>query len=118
MQDLPEFEDLSVLPGKQLHQVCIGLHEVILHFDGGELQMLITTGCAYIAATGTLHQIGDQYAANASLICELIDSWVTAVRTEDEGTVVITFSNGAKFSITRSPEFESFIRNGRRVIVL
>ena len=106
MYGLPEDEDLSFLLGKELLQVCGGLHETILNFNEGTS---ITLQCEY-----ALHGADDKSDAVAQLaasrrLLDLLGFRIAKVSNVGKGSLAVTFSDGSVLSIHDSnSQYESY----------
>jgi hypothetical protein len=118
MYGLPKNIELGFLLKKELQSVSFGLHEVILCFDD-YLKITVTSECSYQLKAGEIIEI-DSYIASASLICALISHSIVEARGDEDGTLILQFSNGDKFTIfDDSEQYESYqIKHGDKLIVV
>jgi hypothetical protein len=118
MYGLPKHVDLRFLIGKELLSISVAPNEVILRFDD-YLTINITSECNYQPSVGEIIRI-ENYPASASLICRLLCSSITEVKGEEDGTLVLQFSNGDTLTIfDDSKQYESYqIKHGDKLIIV
>jgi hypothetical protein len=118
MYGLSKDVDLAFLKGKELHQVCTGANEVILHFDD-YIAITIMSECDYKSKIGEIVRI-ERYPTSSSLICQLLGSSITEAQGKDDGTLVLEFANGDALTLyDDSKEYESYqIKHGEQLIVV
>jgi|SRR5271157_865564 len=118
MYGLPENTDLSFFTGKVLRQVCTGVNEVILHFDG-DISLTIQTDIG--------HRLGDVFAALYKLpipatpmLVRLLHCSIIRTGIKPPGTLILEFSNGEAIEIYDAcSEYESYqiTYNGKIIVV-
>ncbi len=119
MYGLSKNIDLSFLLGAQLGQVCIGLNELILHFDK-DILLTVTSECDYENIDGTIIRI-DSYKKEATIICDMLGCIIKEVKSDVSGMLILKFSNMVTFTIyDDSKHYESYLIQcgGRRDIVV
>ena len=118
MHGLPPDVDLLFLRGKTLLQVCFGVHDLILHFDGN-VSVTVTSSISFgTTATGCERRQDFRNAAPALL--KLLHASVTQAAGDDAGTLTIQFDDGSFLNIhDDSRHFESYvIKHDDRTIVV
>ena len=107
MYGLPKNIDLTFLIGKEVIQVSIGFNDLILHFSE-EVIITITSECSYMDDKKKLITF-DMYPESASLVCRLLGCVTDKVQSEENGTLILGFSNGCTFKIhDDSNNYESY----------
>ena len=118
MYGLPRDIDLGFFDGKTLLQVCFGLHDLILNFDG-DVSVTVTSSLGCIDSTGELKPHDDFHQVSVELL-HLINQSVQFAEGDEAGTLMLKFDGGGILAVyDDSEEFESYtIRNGRKTIVV
>ena len=118
MYGIPENVDWSFLLNKELLQVCIGLHEVCLRFEG---DVVIDIECAFQHFTdGSGSAAPSGLQQSASTLTSLLGARITCAVTRAGKSLELTFSNSEVLTIHDSNEcHESFhIRSPQIQIVI
>src|SRR5579871_1407834 len=101
MYGLPKDKDLGFLVGRELVQVCIGLHQTVLAFDQ---DTSISVECEF----EILDRTGDRSSDKARFLA-LLASHIATVENRGAGELVLCFSDGASVRIRDSnPNYESY----------
>ena len=107
MNGLPKNKDLTFLLGKELIQVCVGLHQKIIRFDG---ETSITLECEYKVLNVEVDEgeVSTSCSGTAKLL-KILGSRITGVTNEGSGELSIAFSNGSVLVVYDSnSEYESY----------
>jgi hypothetical protein len=118
MNGLPEGTDLTFLLNRELIQVCVGLYQVILNFDG---KVSISIEGDFIAELkGRTAKRGKKLPMSASVLLDLLGQRVEEVQGSADGTLSLKLGHAATITIFDSNrEFESYqIWNGTELIVV
>jgi hypothetical protein len=89
---LPQGKDMSFLVERELIQVCIGLHQVILVFDG---DISISLECEFYLTHGS--EIGEEAKSSNSsktALAKLLGSHITSVTNRGGRELGLFFSGG------------------------
>jgi hypothetical protein len=117
MYKLDSSTDLSPLIGKELIQVCIGLHQVILRFIG---ELSITIQCLYFFSKegDTLEGSGEDPSISKNLVF-LLGHSIESAQIQGDNKMTINFSNSSCLTLVNDSEvYESFIvTDGRFEII-
>ncbi len=107
MYGLPKSKDLSCLVGKEVIQVCIGLHQYILAFDSN---ISISLECDFCLTHETPDKDQQDMSCSYSRdLLRLLGSKITGVTNEGNGELVLIFSEGSTLRIQDSnPGYESY----------
>jgi hypothetical protein len=93
MNGLPKTTDLTFLLGQELTQVCVGVHQTILHFDG---DTSITLECKF--AVSKVAEAGGEacaYSRSAAVdFLKILGSRISRVTNNGNGELEIAFSDG------------------------
>ena|SRR6266480_5741145 len=118
MYGLPKDLDLSFLHGKELLQVCIGMHQVILNLED-QVTISVESEYAHRAKNGEAIRYKD-CRLSASMLCSLLGFSIITASGKPDGTLTLRFSNEELLEIfDDSKEFESYqIKQGPRLIVV
>ncbi len=118
MNRLPAHIDLSFFHGQRLMQVCVGAHDLLLHFDEG-VSISIESEVACTSTDGTRTRYDDLTRATPFVIAFLDRSIVSAQGTPD-GTLHLEFDDRRHFHVYDSNEhYESYvITHGDQTIVV
>ncbi len=110
--------DLSFLSHQMLIQVCIGAHDLLLHF-GADVSISVTSSVGCTDSSGTSHKYAD-FRQAAAHVAALIDQTVVSVEGNESGTLTLGFDGGGVLVVfDDSKEYESYtIKHGDRVIVV
>ena len=93
--------------GLVLAQVCIGRHQVILHFD--QDATVSVEGDLGIRAPNAIERVVEDHRAAAVDLAWLVADVVDAVKPEAEGTLRLYFASGSVLSFyDSSKHYESF----------
>ena len=117
MYGLRRNTDLSFFSGRTLVQMCFGMHDLVLNFDGSV--SVTVTSRVEIGAHDHSMQI-EQFIQSAPVLLALVNRVVvTAVATE-AGTLELGFDNGEVLRfVDDSHQYESYVvRSGQEVIVV
>jgi len=107
MFGLSENNDLSFLTGKEVIQVCVGVYQTILAFDG-DTSISLECDFQLTRAPGTKDK-EDACSSSPQGILTLLGSKITDVTNEGGGTLTLQFSDGSTFRILDSNrEYESY----------
>lgn len=118
MYGIPEDIDLSFLKGKELIQVCIGLHQAVLVFHE-ETKITIETEIRHQKRDEKI-TIYDHTPASATALASMIGSQIVDVKKEGIDFLTLRFSNGDLLRLFDDGDrFESFqiMNKGRSIIV-
>jgi hypothetical protein len=118
MYGLPQDTDLRFLRDKLLLQVCTGVNEVILRFDG-DISILIQTDIAH--RSGQVRTALYELPIPATpMLLRLLHSSIVRTEIKPPGTLVLEFSNGEAIEIyDTSPQYESYhiTYDGKMIVV-
>jgi Family of unknown function (DUF6188) len=104
---VPDSPEWSFLVGREVLQICVGLHQVILRFDG-EVSMDIECEFDHSGATAKV-PFGATLPSKAAGLVSLLGSKVASVASESGKTLAIVFTNKEILKIHDSNEiYESF----------
>lgn len=99
MHGLAKEKDLSFLLERELLQVCVGVYQVILKFEGG---IEISLECDY-------QVVPDLSSSPAASLLNLLGSRITNVEKSGNGGVVLGFSDRGTIRIHDSnKDYESY----------
>ena len=118
MYGVPEKERLIGLIGKELLQICFGVHQVIFNFDQN-VQITIESRIERsVPRRGASNR--DECCSRESFLTKLLGSTVSDVDRIDDKTLRLTFSSGKSIELTDdSDRYESFqIKVGGELIVV
>ena len=111
MYGLPKDSDLSFLLGKELIQICLGLHERMLHFYE---DITITLECE--VKVSNLKDDGGEACASCpgdAELLKILGSRITGVTNKGGGELALTFSNGSILMMFDSnSDYESYQISG------
>src|SRR5229473_4212696 len=112
MYGLPSNIDLTFLHGRELLQVCIGMHQVILNFYG-QLSISIESEYAHRSRSGEVTRYED-CRLSASMLTSFVGLKISRATGTIDGTLTLCFSNEDVLEIyDDSKQHESYqIRNG------
>ncbi|HXT59336.1 MAG TPA: DUF6188 family protein [Pirellulales bacterium] len=118
MFGLPQDIDLGFFDARELEQVCIGAHVVILNFDE-DVSLTIEGDICHRSSAGAVMTFTSSTSAAATLVGLINGKVLTALRIHP-GTLSLRFSNGESLEIPDTNEcYESYqIWHGQRVIVV
>jgi Family of unknown function (DUF6188) len=120
MYGLKKEIDLSFLTGRELIQVAIGSFQVQFHFDE---DVAVSVEAEFRYFDGQDERIWRQEPSSAQVAARtvaILGARVTSFETNENGTLVLTFSNGHRLTIRDSfKEYESYdiTRPGQTIIV-
>ena len=97
MYGLPPEIDVSFLVHREVEQVCIGLHQVQIHFDDN-VSISIEGRFKYTDRTGRVFEWQDRPSQAAGVV-DSLGLVVSAVTPEPDGTLTLAFSAGANLTI-------------------
>ncbi len=118
MYGLPPDIDLSFFAGQKLIQVCVGFHDLILHFDEGVSATITSAvGCR------NRHEMScrfEEFPVAASAVAGFLNKVVKCARGDTDGTLTIEFEGDEWLEMyDDSEQFESYvIKHGDREIVV
>ncbi|MEM1061239.1 MAG: DUF6188 family protein [Planctomycetota bacterium] len=118
MYGLSKDVDLSFLLDKDLIQVCFGLHDLMLHFDGGvEIALTSEVSCN---VNGECSQRTADFQNVTKPLLALIGKTTVKVVGKADGTLSILFKDDNSVTIyDNSDRYESYtIKGGGGVIVV
>lgn len=118
MYRLPPETDLAFLRGARLLQVCIGVNEVILHFDD-DLRITLLSDFA-VAPKGEASARYTEPAAGCPALVRLLDEGIADAAVAAHGGLILRLDSGAMIeAFDTSDQYESFWIEGkqRRIIV-
>ena len=118
MNGLPKDTDTTFLLGKELIQVCVGLHEKILHFHE---DISITLECEFDVVNA--NDDGDSACPSCpdgAKLLKILGSQITGVTNQGGGELAIAFSNGSILMIfDGNSHYESYqISNPNQTIIV
>jgi hypothetical protein len=118
MFGLPPEVDLTFFDARELEQVCIGAHVVILNFDE-DVSLTIEGDICHRSSAGAVTTFVSSASA-ASTLVRLINAKVLTALRIHPGTLSLQFSNGETLEVPDTNEYyESYqIRHGQRLIVV
>ena len=107
MYGVPDSAEWSFLVGREVLQICVGLHQVTLRFDG-EVSMDIE--CEFDRSGPTVvPPSGTTLPSKAMGLVSLIGSKVVSVASENRTTLAIAFTNQETLKVHDSNQiYESF----------
>lgn len=103
MYGLDKSVDFQFLIGRELLQLCIGLHQIILNFSD---DISISLECAVLLTNAdglTIEVTCNNPKQSQNLIC-LLGSTIESAVAKNEGELMLGFSQKCKLSITDSNE--------------
>jgi len=107
MYGLPINLDLKFFNEKELLQVCIGLNDMIINFEGS-IGVSITSKCVYECA-GEVLEI-ENYVLSANILCSLLGKKVTEAVNEDGKNLKLRFEGDCSLNIFDDSEhYESYV---------
>jgi len=113
MYGLPNDVDLSFLNGMELIQICVGQYQVQLHFFGGKgATISIEHRMTHrVKKKVTVWEEGKTPSAASSLLL-LLGTSIVGVKTKEDGTLRLQFSNKDEVVIfDDSPGYEAYTIN-------
>jgi hypothetical protein len=118
MYGLPRDTDLGFFKGKLLLQVCTGVNEVILRFDG-DISLTIQTDIAHRSGE-VLTALYKLSIPATPMLLRLLHSSVIRTEIKAPGTLILEFSNGEAIEIyDTSSQYESYhITYDNRMIIV
>ncbi len=118
MYRVPDNTDWSFLVDRELLQVCIGLHQVSLRFDG---DVAINIECEFNhSPANTTSSRSPGLPTKAASLVSLIGTKIASAASKDTKTLAIAFRNNETLEIYDSnTSYESFqvFAAGREIIV-
>lgn len=117
MYGLPEDADLTFFLGREIFQVCIGPHQVILRFDD---RISINSSSTMEVSVGGATVRSDDPRLLGPVLIQLLTEAVSDVRWSTDGTLQLIFVGGGSLQLEddASP-FESYeIQHGADLIVV
>ncbi len=122
MYGLSKDKDLGFMLNKDLLQVCVGLHEVILNFDG---DMSILTQCTFEVIAEVFSPGGTPNSQQAALgspssFLPLLGAKIVAVENVGDQRLILRFSEGTTVILHEdNSNFESYqiTAPGQEIIV-
>lgn len=107
MFGVPKKERLTGLVGKELVQVCISSHQVILKFDE-DAQINVESSFQHMTENKDVRRYDDFWKQDSSLT-SLLSSSVIRVENVNDRRLCLHFSNGEAICLSDdSDEYESF----------
>ena len=118
MYGLPSRVSLSFLEGRTLLQVCIGLHDLILNFDG-DTTITVCSSIGYSTMCGEVTHYVD-FRQSANLLCMLLGKSILVARNGGGGTMALEVVNESTLYLyDDSADYESYmIKHGDQLIVV
>ena len=102
MYRLPKDFDGSFLVGRTLEMVCFNQNQVYLHFDA---KITITIESSFSSQNDQIISV----PVRESNLMKLLELTVSEVQGEEDGTLLLTFSNGEMLKIyDTSQQYESY----------
>lgn len=119
MYGLPVGVDFSFFVGLDITQICIGAHELILHFSD-DVTTVTIEGDLGVWLAGNRQRVSGDYIEMAADAASLLTRTVTEARPETDGTLTLAFGNSAQISFyDSSPHYESYqILHGSKLYVI
>jgi hypothetical protein len=124
MYGLPIDEDFKFFLGLEVAQVCIGRHDMILHFDDAvpvdDAVTVTVEGDLGVRAVGGSERIFGDYREAAADTVKIIGLSVIRVEKGEEGDLSLHFAGGAALTFYDSVEhYESYqIQRGEKIYVI
>ncbi|MBP7745225.1 MAG: hypothetical protein KA383_03775 [Phycisphaerae bacterium] len=118
MYGIPSDADWSFLVGKELLQVCIGLHQVALRFDG-EVAVNIECDFEHLRPAMDKHSQA-ALSTQATTLVSLLGSRIERATSEANQTLALSFTNAEVLKVhDDSASYESFqvLAPGIQIIV-
>lgn len=107
MYGLPANADLRFLLGKELQQVCVGQHEIILHFFP---EASITIQSDFEVIPNARGAGDDKRLSDVIALVKLIGGKIKNVECAGPNTLVVGFSSNVKLLLhDNDPNYESFV---------
>lgn len=107
MYGLPANTDLTFLLGKELQQVCVGQHEIILHFFP---ETSITIQCDFDVIPNGRDAGDDKRLSGVTALLKLIGAKITKVECSGTKTLVVGFASNVRLALyDNDPNYESFV---------
>jgi len=98
--------DLSSFTGKLVEQVCLGRHQLQIHFED-RLSIFIEGECSIGKTTNPLRS--EDYISRGTEFARLLEQRVEGAEIVDDRTIKLQFSNGdALFVFDSNDQYESF----------
>ncbi|MCD4825461.1 MAG: DUF6188 family protein [Phycisphaerae bacterium] len=117
MYGIPQDVKMSVLVGKEVAQLCIGLYQVQVNFDD-ETSISIEGRFNHLTNVAMEFQ-SNQLASTAKTMVSLLGTKIVAVEREDADTMLFSFSNGESLRLFDSnQDCESFQITGRDIEII
>jgi hypothetical protein len=111
MNGFPPNVDLGFISGRQLIQVCVGLHDLILNFD--ENVRLLVTSCISVSDAQGPDKRFEDFRDAVGEVARALGEKVRSAEAEDDRTLRIEFENGVWMRVfDDSDQFESFVIHG------
>ena len=108
MHGLPDKIDLKFLEEKELTQVCIDQHEVILNFHE-ELSLTIMSRCVLEASNGEVTEVTD-FQKSAAVLTRLLGAKTVHETHQTDGKLTLTFSTRDTLTVfDDQPNYESYV---------
>lgn len=116
MFGLPGNFDPSFLRGRTLLQVCVGLHQAILRFDG---EVEISIECDFSVSIDGYETTYPSTISGASALMILLSQKIVETSSTADGTLSATFERGTVTIFDSADHYESYqIRNGADLYVI
>ncbi len=121
MYGLPEDFDGTKFVGRVLLQVCFGLYQLQLHFDG-ELSISVQSAVAYKQdRTGDLKRLSvPEIPASPPPLLKLLEHKIVKAFGDDKGTLTLEFDDGQMLQcLEEGSKYESYdINLGKSLIIV
>ena len=111
MYGLPKDVDLSFLNSREVIQICVGIHQLVVNFDGD--------ACISVESAIESQSDGDAVTwssgsvSGASAILDVLGTHSRSITVSDNGCLELKFTNGSVLRIFDSNEdYESYELHG------
>lgn len=117
MKGLSSSADLTPLIGREVLQLCIGMHQLQIHFDN-HVGVMVESECVLRGPAAEDLRV-DSYALAASSMCTLLGQQVQSASRTEQGGLLLRFTTEAELEVLNdSSHYESFqIHIGSRIYV-
>lgn len=107
MYKLPPDMSFSFLAERTLIQVCIGMHELILHFDN-DISITVCSSIGLVGQSGQITEYVD-FRQAAMPLCSLIGESITSAQNAGNGVLALQFNRKSLNLYDDSDTYESYI---------
>ena len=117
MNGLSSSADLTPFVGREVLQLCVGIHQLQIHFDS-HVSVMVESECRFRAPAAEDLRV-DSYALAASSICTLLGQQVRSASRTEQGGLLLRFTTDAELEVLNdSSHYESFqIHIGSQIYV-